>query len=98
MSSDTRYLCLYEDDEGYYAPNFYESLEEALEWSTEMRSWIASLTDDARRKIRLPRYVVHAGKLSLANGVVIPCSAHRLNATALSWSGVEEKGAIDERI
>lgn len=96
MSSDIRYLCLYEDDDGYYAPIFYTSLEEALNWSTEMRSWIASLSEDARREIRLPRYVVHVGNMSLANGVVIPCSARRLNATALNWSADEEKGVTDE--
>ena len=96
MSSDIRYLCVYEDDAGYYAPAFYETLEEALDWSIEMRTLIASLTEDARRKMRLPCYVVHVGTMSLANGVVIPCSARRLNATALRWSADEEKGVTDE--
>lgn len=96
MSSDIRYLCVYEDDDGYYNPHFYETPEEALEWSDGIRSWVRALTEEARREIRLPRYVVHVGKMSLANGVVIPCSARRLNATALNWSADEEKGVIDE--
>ena len=96
MSSDVRYLCVYEDDAGYYNPAFYETLEGALDWSMEMRIFIASLTEEGRRRIRLPRYVVHVGEMSLASGVVIPCSARRLNATALRWSADEEKGVTDE--
>lgn len=96
MSSDIRYLCVFEDDEGYYAPAFHETLEEALEWSSGIRNWIASLSEEARKEIRLPRYVVHVGEMSLANGVVVPCSARRLNATVLRWSADEEKGVTDE--